>query len=72
TLVVAGDADRLTPPHHAEALAAAIPGARRATIHGAGHLAYLESPTHFAAEVLGFLHGEGREASTCPRASTPW
>ena len=72
TLVVGGDDDRLTPPHHAEALAAAIPGARHATIHGAGHLAYLEAPARFAAEVLGFLSGEGGEARTCPEATTPW
>jgi len=81
TLVVAGDDDRLTPPHHADALAAAIPGSRRATIHGAGHLAYLEAPADFAAEVLGFLSQPGEagderseegDTRTCPGASTPW
>ena len=57
-LIVGGDDDRLTPSLHAEELAAAIPGARRVTIPGAGHLAYLESPERFSSEVLGFLEGD--------------
>lgn len=68
TLVVGGDDDRLTPLRHAEELAAAIPGARRVTIPGAGHLAYLEAPQRFAREVLGFLEGD---AGPCRRATKP-
>ncbi len=58
TLVLSGSDDRLTPAHHAEALAKAIPGAQLVHIPGAGHLAYLEAPDRFAAEVLSFLGGE--------------
>ena len=55
TLVVTGSDDRLMPACHAQALAAAIPGARLASVPGAGHLAYLEKPDLFADLVLGFL-----------------
>ena len=82
TLVIGGDDDRLTPARHAEELAAAIPGALRATIPGAGHLAYLEAPARFAAEVLGFLsRSPDREPDrrsmegdfgACQKATTQW
>ena len=68
TLVVGGCDDRLMPGHHSEALAAAIPGAQKIDIPAAGHLAYLEQPDRFAAEVLSFLGGEKR----CPSAPTTW
>jgi pimeloyl-ACP methyl ester carboxylesterase len=55
TLVVGGGDDVVTPPATAEALAAAIPGARLATIQGAGHLANLEQPEAFTAAVRTFL-----------------
>jgi len=55
TLVVCGENDRFMPTPHARALAAAIPRSRLRCIPGVGHLAYLESPDRFAAEVLGFL-----------------
>jgi len=55
TLVVTGTDDRLTPACHAEELTKAIPGARLASVPGAGHLAYLEKPDPFADLVLGFL-----------------
>jgi len=67
TLVVGGSDDRLTPPAHARALADAIPGARLCTIPGAGHLAYLESPERFGAELFSFLEGEDRP---CLKATT--
>ena len=44
TLVVVGEADILTPPDQARAMAAAIPGARLAVIPGAGHLPPMEQP----------------------------
>jgi pimeloyl-ACP methyl ester carboxylesterase len=44
TLVIVGDRDRLTPPAHARAIAAAIPGARLLELHGAGHCPMLEQP----------------------------
>lgn len=44
TLVLVGDRDRLTPPHQARAIAAAVPGSRLLELHGAGHCAMLEQP----------------------------
>jgi len=57
TLVIAGDADVITPPADARALAAAIPGARLAVILRAGHLSPLENPRAFNAAVRPFLSG---------------
>jgi pimeloyl-ACP methyl ester carboxylesterase len=44
TLVVVGDRDRLTPPAHARAIAAAVPGAKLVEVRGAGHVPMLEQP----------------------------
>ncbi len=44
TLVVCGEDDRLTPVKYARFLQQAIPGARLATIPGAGHMVMLEKP----------------------------
>ncbi|MDQ1698842.1 MAG: hypothetical protein QOG34_705 [Frankiaceae bacterium] len=44
TLVIVGDRDRLTPPAHSRAIAAAVPGARLLEVRGAGHVAMLEQP----------------------------
>jgi 3-oxoadipate enol-lactonase len=55
TLVVVGAEDVLTPPSEAEALAAAIPGARLEVIPGAGHLANLENPGAVNAALRAFL-----------------
>lgn len=54
TLVISAAEDQMVPAHHAVALAAAIPGARTATVPG-GHLALYESPRELAALVTGFL-----------------
>ncbi len=75
TLVIGGDDDRLTPVRHAEELAAAIPGALLSTIPGAGHLAHLEAPACFAAEVLAFLARSSPQEGdyeACPEATTQW
>ncbi len=55
TLVVVGEADRLTPPAEAEAMAAAIPGATLAVIPGAGHMSPLERPGEVNAALREFL-----------------
>ncbi len=55
TLVVVGVEDALTPPADAEAMAAAIPGARLATIPGAGHLTPMERPGAVAAALGDFF-----------------
>lgn len=55
TLVVVGEADAITPPADAVALAAGIPGARLVTIPGAGHLSPLENPRAFNAVLREFV-----------------
>ena len=57
TLVIAGEADAITPPADAQAMAAAIPGARFVVIPKAGHLSALEKPRAFNAAVRAFLRG---------------
>ena len=57
TLVIAGEADAITPPADAQAMAAAIPGARFVVIPKAGHLSPLENPRAFNAAVRAFLRG---------------
>lgn len=55
TLVVAGEADLVTPPVDAQGMAAAIPGARLVVIPKAGHLSPLENARAFNAAVRSFL-----------------
>jgi 3-oxoadipate enol-lactonase len=55
TLVIVGDADTISPPEEARAIASALPQAEIAVIPGAGHLSNLESPAAFTAEVRKFL-----------------
>jgi pimeloyl-ACP methyl ester carboxylesterase len=55
TLVVCGEEDALTPPSESQAMAGAIAGSRLAIVPGAGHLANLENPEAYNAELLGFV-----------------
>jgi 3-oxoadipate enol-lactonase len=55
TLVVVGDEDVATPRPKAEALVAAIPGARLVTIPRAGHSSTVEEPAAVTAAMTGFL-----------------
>jgi 3-oxoadipate enol-lactonase len=55
TLVIVGEADTLTPPDQARAMAAAIPGGRLAVIAGAGHLPPVEQPEATTARLREFL-----------------
>jgi 3-oxoadipate enol-lactonase len=57
TLVIAGEADTITPPADAQAMAADIPGARLVVIPKAGHLSPLENPRSFNAAMRPFLRG---------------
>ncbi|MCK0209942.1 alpha/beta fold hydrolase [Starkeya koreensis] len=57
TLVVAGEHDAATSPAASAALAAAIPGARVATLPGAPHMMQLESSGLFTETVGDFLAG---------------
>jgi len=67
TLVVAGAADRLTPPRYARFLAEAIPGARLVEIEAAGHFPQLEQPEPVNAAIRAFL-AERRAAVMSSRA----
>lgn len=55
TLVITGSADSATTPAAAEALAAAIPGARAAVVADAGHLSNVEQPEAFNRLIRDFL-----------------
>jgi pimeloyl-ACP methyl ester carboxylesterase len=57
TLVAAGAEDALTPPHLAEEMAAAIPGARLAVLPGCGHLPPMEDPAATTALLRDWLAG---------------
>ena len=59
TLVVVGEADTLTPPNQARAMADAIPGGRLAVIAGAGHLPPVEQPEATTASLREFLRSLG-------------
>jgi len=58
TLVVAGENDAAAPVNVMEKMAARIPGASFVLLPGAGHLANLEQPEAFNAELLGFLRDQ--------------
>ena len=55
TLIVVGEADTVTPPEQAEAMARAIPGAQLAVIRGAGHLSPLERPDDVSRRLAEFV-----------------
>lgn len=58
-LVLVGEADGLTPPGHAQELAAALPCAELQVIEGAGHLPTLETPQAVTTRLLAWLGGRG-------------
>lgn len=66
TLIVWGAADRIVPPEHGRAYAAAIPGAQFRLITEAGHLPQLETPAALIAALHQFAsgHPESRTATT--------
>ena len=55
TLVMCGDADRLTPPEHAAELAEGIPGAQQVRVAAAGHMLTMEQPEAVGAPLLAWL-----------------
>jgi pimeloyl-ACP methyl ester carboxylesterase len=59
TLVLVGEADALTPPDQARAMAQAIPGARFELIAGAGHLPPVERPEQVAKLIREFVDSIG-------------
>lgn len=54
TLILCGDADRLTPLSHSQAMAAAIAGAVLEVVPGAGHMLPWEAPAPVAAAIGSF------------------
>lgn len=58
TLLLYGDQDTRAPLTVAEALHAAIPGSRLVVLPGVGHVASVEAPARFNAEVRAFLQEE--------------
>lgn len=55
TLVLCGEADRLTPPEHSREIAQAVPGARLEIVPGAGHMLTMEQPARVNALLLPWL-----------------
>ena len=56
TLCLAGEHDKNAPPAVMQKMAAKIPGAQYVCLPGVGHLANMERPALFDAEVLAFLN----------------
>jgi pimeloyl-ACP methyl ester carboxylesterase len=67
TLVIVGDRDRLTPPAHARAIAAAVSGAKLLELRGAGHCPMLEQPEAVNAALRELVEA----ATAAPTASAP-
>ncbi|MEU1792072.1 alpha/beta fold hydrolase [Streptomyces sparsogenes] len=64
TAVLAGTADRLTPPEHARALAARLPRCVGLTeLDGLGHMAPLEDPAAVSRVIRDLVTTHGREAA---------
>lgn len=59
TLVLVGTADRLTPPRHARALAAALPAATVRELPGLGHGFPEQAPRRFLAAFADFVGAPG-------------
>jgi pimeloyl-[acyl-carrier protein] methyl ester esterase len=55
TLVIAGERDKLTPPHASRYMAETIPDARLLEIAGAAHAPFLSHPEIFVEHVSRFL-----------------
>jgi len=55
TLVIAGTADKLTPPKYGAYLAGHIPNARLVMVEGGGHMMALEQPANVAGAVAEFI-----------------
>lgn len=61
-LIVWGDRDAMIPRGDQEAMAAAIPGARRAVYPGVGHSPHWEEPARVAADLAAFVETDIRQS----------
>ncbi|MFI6435379.1 alpha/beta fold hydrolase [Streptomyces sp. NPDC050759] len=67
TLIVAGDADVITPLRLSEEMASSIPAAELNVLEGIGHLSPLEDPAAVAARLGDWLvRSDGRARRTTP------
>ncbi|MDQ1695109.1 MAG: hypothetical protein QOJ03_462 [Frankiaceae bacterium] len=80
TLVIVGDRDRLTPPAHSRAIAAAVRNARLLELRGAGHCPMLEQPAAVNAALAELIatatqtepaHEAAQDAASEPPAPAP-
>jgi pimeloyl-ACP methyl ester carboxylesterase len=55
TLVLWGEADRIVTPDYGRSYAAAIAGARFATVENAGHFPHLEQPNAVGRQIIDFI-----------------
>ena len=61
TLVLFGEADRITREGYCSAYAECIPGARFKPMKGAGHFPHKETPEAFAQAVVAFVEEKDKE-----------
>jgi pimeloyl-ACP methyl ester carboxylesterase len=69
TLIMCGTVDRVTPPHHSAAIAAAVCAAEFVDVPGAGHMLMLERPDVVNDRLDALLERARRELA--PRPPTP-
>ncbi len=56
-LALTGEADKMTPPKYAQALADRVPGAQARMVSGAGHFVMVEKPEETNDAVRAFISG---------------
>jgi pimeloyl-ACP methyl ester carboxylesterase len=69
TLIMCGTVDRVTPPHHSAAIAAAVSAAEFVEVPGAGHMLMLDRPDVVNDRLDALLERARRECA--PRPPTP-
>lgn len=69
TLIMCGTVDRVTPPHHSAAIAAAVSAAEFVDVPGAGHMLMLDRPDVVNDRLDALLERVRRELA--PRPPTP-
>jgi pimeloyl-ACP methyl ester carboxylesterase len=66
-LVITGDDDAVVPPQNSKNLVDRLPNAMLETIHGGGHLAFVEKAGEFNSRVTAFLGGAKRSPAHARR-----